>query len=137
MRLLCHIGQVEVGGEGPHQLDSLGQVEPAEQLPQPSGVPRGRGGTELLGEGAHLLHQIEQRGSVLASQRLTELVPQPANIRPEERVLVDRLLLHRTLVCQVCGFAVPRHPGEPAALRAADRTRRHGAPGRCDPDPSR
>ena len=80
MGLLGDVGQIEVGGEGAHQLDDRAEIERAQsgiELPRRLGVvvvP------DRLAEGAHLLDQVEQPGPVLTSQCLAKLRSQPADV---------------------------------------------------------
>src|SRR5690606_16240274 len=100
--LLGDVGQIEVGRERPHQLDGLLEVERLEETIQPLDRFPAVGLASRLGQAAHLLHQLEESGAVLARQRLPELGSQPTYVGAECLVPVD-------------------HPEEVIPLLCADR----------------
>ena len=88
------VGQVEVEGEGPDQVGRLLKRQGAEQLadlgndvvraPRAGGVRAAPGGLlGFLGQQAHLLHEVEELGAVLADQGFAQQGGDPAYVGAE------------------------------------------------------
>ena len=92
--LLGGVRQVEVEREGADQVGGLLQRQGTEQFadlgddvvraPRPGSVGAAAGGfLGFLGQQAHLLHQVQELGAVLADQGFAEEGGDPADISPE------------------------------------------------------
>ena len=92
--LLGGVGQVEVEREGADQVGGLLQRQGAEQFadlgddvvraPRTGGVGAAAGGLlGFLGQQAHLLHEVQEFGAVLADQGFAEQGGDPADVGPE------------------------------------------------------
>lgn len=75
VHLLGDVGEVEVGGEGAHQLGGGLQVGVAEQL--------GGGLAVGAGQGADALDEVEEVLALLAYEGLAEEVAEPADVRAQ------------------------------------------------------
>ncbi len=86
VRLFGNVGQIEVRRERPDQIDSLLQPKfrehPVQALPGGGITIR----ANRLGKGPDLLDQLEQPASLLAGQRIAQLVAETADIGPESIV---------------------------------------------------
>ena len=81
--LLGHVGEIEVGREGPDQFDGGGEIELLEEGCETVvglGVALDPHG---LGMAPDLLDQVQQLLPVLAGQGLSELGPETANVGPQ------------------------------------------------------
>jgi predicted amidohydrolase len=87
MHLFGRIGQVEVDGERPHQMDGVDHVNVFEDLGELNG--RRRVTPQLTGDGSHAFDPIEEVGALLANERVAELISEPPDIGSQRRV--DRL----------------------------------------------
>lgn len=75
VHLFGDVGEVEVGGEGAHELGGRLQVGVAEE---------GGGGFAVgAGEGAHLFDEVEKVLALLADERLPEEVAEAADVRAQ------------------------------------------------------
>ena len=94
VHLLGGVGQVEVEREGADQVGRLLQGQGAEQFadlgddvvraPRPGGIRTAAGRfLGLLGQQAHLLHQVQELGPVLADQGFAEEGGHPADVRAQ------------------------------------------------------
>jgi hypothetical protein len=78
--LFGDVGEIEVRGEGPHELDRLGEFEGIEQMLQlGSGLPIVVVAYSF-GEGPNFFDEVEKPFSVLAGQGLSELIAQTTDV---------------------------------------------------------
>ena len=83
------------------------QIERRQELFEPSRCARVGVGADRLGRGTNLLDEVQQFGTVLARQCITELTSQPADVVPE--TFIPSLVTHgrkRTVMrpadCDAC-----------------------------------
>src|SRR5690606_3368447 len=124
----------EVGRESPHQLDGLVQVEGTEEL----GDLLGGGGvlllSHLLGEAPHLLHEIEETGTVLAGQCVAQLVSQATDVVAESLVAIRERHGPRLLpTSRRPSLRLRRRAFGSRAARSPRRSRTLQGTGRCRP----
>ena len=81
MLLLGNVGQVEVDGESPDQMNGPVAVETGQQVGK-FGGDSGRSAclAEFLGEMSHLFDGVEKVLAVLAGKGITQLVTQPPDV---------------------------------------------------------
>ena len=85
--LFRYVRQIEVGTEGPYEVDRRLRVAVVEQRRQLSGrLVTFASRSEPFGQGSDLFHEVEQIMSVVSRQRLPEQPSQQADVRPQRGV---------------------------------------------------
>ena len=127
MHLLDHVGQMEVGKEGPHQFVGGLDVDVVQH--------RGGGGRLDAGAGADLLDQIEKLGPLLTAQGLPEHSHDPADVGAKGKVIEGGLGHRRVGSSEPAGGGSARQGwdglhtrdyGPPEPLENASATGRSG-----------
>ena len=83
MGLFCHVGEMEVGREGPHEIDHLLQIELSQHCPQPCSCGLVAIRPARLREETDLFDEFEQLVPVLPCQGVAELSSEPPNVGSE------------------------------------------------------
>jgi hypothetical protein len=92
MYLLCHICEIEVGGESPNEGYHLIDREISEDFVELVGRLGATPPPGGFSEGPDTLHQLEQLGTMLADQGVTELIAQSPDVRSQLVVARDHMV---------------------------------------------